>query len=273
MEKEYTQAFEYIAAQTKKRPKVALILGSGLGGFADMFQEKQVIRYQDIPGFSGTSVSGHAGELALCSDRGVEVAIMNGRFHYYEGISPDKIAIPVRALKLLGVDTLIVTNAAGGINEKFCRGDLMLITDHINLCGKNPLIGRNLDSFGLRFPDMSQAYSKELLEIAKKVAKKIDLPLKEGVYMYFSGPSFETPAEIRAARILGADAAGMSTVPEVIVANHCGINVLGISCITNMAAGVLQQPLTHIEVMETTEKVKEKFIELVKGIVEEMTKA
>lgn len=149
----------------------------------------------------------------------------------------------------------------------------MLITDHINLCGKNPLIGRNLDSFGLRFPDMSQAYSKELLEIAKKVAKKIDLPLKEGVYMYFSGPSFETPAEIRAARTLGADAAGMSTVPEVIVANHCGINVLGISCITNMAAGVLQQPLTHIEVMETTEKVKEKFIELVKGIVEEMTKA
>ena len=270
MEKEYTQAFEYIAAQTKKRPKVALILGSGLGGFADMFQEKQVIRYQDIPGFSGTSVSGHAGELVFCSDRGVEVAIMNGRFHYYEGISPDKIAIPVRALKLLGVETLIVTNAAGGINEKFCRGDLMLITDHINFAGVNPLIGKNDDQMGPRFADMSAAYSPELQVLAEETAGELGIELKKGVYAMMSGPNYETPAEIRALRVLGADAVGMSTVPEVLVAAHCGMRVLGISCISNMAAGLQQEALTHQEVQETGYMVKDKFQALLWSVLEKL---
>lgn len=270
MEKEYTQAFKYIAAQTKKRPKIGLILGSGLGGFADLFQEKQVILYRDIPGFSSTSVSGHAGELALCSDRGVEVAIMNGRFHYYEGISPDKIAIPVRALKLLGVDTLIVTNAAGGINEKFCRGDLMLITDHINFAGVNPLIGKNDDQMGPRFADMSAAYSPELQVLAEETAGELGIELKKGVYAMMSGPNYETPAEIRALRVLGADAVGMSTVPEVLVAAHCGMRVLGISCISNMAAGLQQEALTHQEVQETGSMVKDKFQALLWSVLEKL---
>ena len=175
-------------------------------------------------------------------------------------------------MKLIGVEKLIVTNAAGGVNKSFTSGDLMLITDHINMLGKNPLIGKNLDSFGIRFPDMSEAYSKELINEAKQIAKNIDLSLKEGIYMYFSGPSFETPAEVRAASILGADAVGMSTIPEVIIANHCGIKVLGISCITNMAAGVMEQPLSHIEVMETTEKIKSKFVEFVAQLIQQFSK-
>ena len=269
LEKRLEQATQYLKENCPYRPKVGVILGSGLGSYGDTLVGARHFLYENIPHFPVSTVEGHVGRFVITD----HVICMQGRFHFYEGYDMGEVTFPIRVMKLLGVEKLIVTNAAGGINTEFGCGDLMLITDHINLCGKNPLIGRNLDSFGLRFPDMSQAYSKELLEIAKKVAKKIDLPLKEGVYMYFSGPSFETPAEIRAARTLGADAAGMSTVPEVIVANHCGINVLGISCITDMAGGVLQQPLTHIEVMETTEKVKEKFIELVKGIVEEMTKA
>ena len=184
----------------------------------------------------------------------------------------EDVTFPIRVMKLIGVEKLIVTNAAGGVNKTFTSGDLMLITDHINMLGKNPLIGKNLDSFGIRFPDMSEAYNKELINKAKQVAKDIDLSLKEGIYMYFSGPSFETPAEVRAAGILGADAVGMSTVPEVIVANHCGIKVLGISCVTNMAAGVMEQPLSHIEVMETTEKVKSKFVEFVAQLVEKFSK-
>ncbi len=177
----------------------------------------------------------------------------------------ESVTFPIRVMKQIGIENLIVTNAAGGVNKAFECGDLMLI----NMLGKNPLIGKNIDSFGLRFPDMSEAYSKDMIETAKQVAKKINLSLKEGIYMYFSGPSFETPAEVRAARILGADAVGMSTVPEVIIANHCGIKVLGISCVTNMAAGVVEQPLSHIEVMETTERVKTKFVELVKTLVEQ----
>ncbi len=269
LEKKLEQAAQYLKENCPYRPKVGIILGSGLGSYGDTLVGARHFLYEQIPHFPVSTVEGHAGRFVITD----HVICMQGRFHFYEGYDMNEVTFPIYVMKLLGVEKLIVTNAAGGINTAFDCGDLMLITDHINLCGKNPLIGKNLDSFGLRFPDMSQAYSKELLKMAKTAAEKSNLDLKEGVYMYFTGPSFETPAEIRAARILGADAAGMSTVPEVIVANHCGIEVLGISCITNMAAGVLQQPLSHVEVIETTEKVKQKFIELVKNIVEEMVKS
>lgn len=195
---------------------------------------------------------------------------MQGRFHFYEGYSMDKVTFPVRVMKLLGVETLVVTNAAGSVNESFAPGDLMLITDHINFMGTNPLIGANDERFGPRFPDMSEAYSKELRKLAKQVAYKQNLDVKEGIYVGNLGPTYETPAEVRMARVLGGDAVGMSTVPEVIVARHCGMKVLGISCLTNMAAGILDQPLSHDEVMETSEKVKSRFIHFVKEIVREI---
>jgi purine-nucleoside phosphorylase len=192
---------------------------------------------------------------------------MQGRFHYYEGYSFDKVTFPVRVMKELGVDTLIVTNAAGGVNESYVPGDLMIITDHINFTGNNPLIGPNDSRLGARFPDMSEAYSKELSATAKEIASRLNIDVKEGVYVGFSGPTYETPAEIRMVRTLGGDAVGMSTVAEVIVARHGGIKVLGISCITNMAAGILDQPLSHDEVIETTEKVKANFLRYIKEIV------
>ena len=197
---------------------------------------------------------------------------MQGRFHYYEGYSFEKVTFPVRVMKGLGVETLIVTNAAGGINEGFSPGDLMIISDHINNMGANPLIGPNDVRLGARFPDMSEAYSKDLRKLAKQTATKLNLEVKEGVYVAFTGPTYETPAEIRAFRILGADAVGMSTVPEVIVARHSGLRVLGISCITNMAAGILDQPLSHAEVIETTERVKVNFLSYVKELVKTITK-
>lgn len=252
MESKLQQAANYLQQNCPHRPKVGVILGSGLGSYGDSLADAMYFPYQDIPNFPISTVEGHAGRFVITD----KVICMQGRFHYYEGYDMNDVTFPIRVMKLLGVEKLIVTNAAGGVNRAFIGGDLMLITDHINMLGKNPLIGKNLDSFGIRFPDMSEAYSKNLIQIAKKVGKKIGLDLKEGIYMYFSGPSFETPAEVRAAAILGADAVGMSTVPEVIIANHCGIQVLGISCVTNMAAGVVEQPLSHIEVMETTEKSK-----------------
>jgi purine-nucleoside phosphorylase len=199
---------------------------------------------------------------------GVPVLVMQGRFHYYEGYSLQQITFPVRVMKALGIGSLVVTNAAGGVNTDYRPGDLMIIRDHINFIGNSPLIGPNLNEFGVRFPDMSQAYDKEYIEIAQRIAKELDVPVQEGVYLATSGPAYETPAEVRMIRTLGGDAVGMSTVPEVIVARHAGMRVLGISCISNAASGILEQPLSHDEVMETTEKVKATFIKLVKGITE-----
>ncbi|MFC0188389.1 purine-nucleoside phosphorylase [Fictibacillus aquaticus] len=266
----YQQAAAYITDKLNSAPEIGLILGSGLGVLADEIQSPTVIPYSEIPGFPVSTVEGHAGQLVIGELEGKTVIAMQGRFHYYEGYSMEKVTFPVRIMKLIGVKSVIVTNAAGGVNTSFKAGDLMLITDHINNIGDNPLIGANESSFGVRFPDMSEAYTKELMETARKVSRKLEIPMQEGVYVANSGPSYETPAEVRMLRVLGADAVGMSTVPEVIVARHSGMKVLGISCISNLAAGILDQPLTHDEVMETTELVKSNFLALVKGIVKEM---
>jgi purine-nucleoside phosphorylase len=267
-----TNAVTFLQTKYKQMPKIGLILGSGLGVLADEIKNPVKIPYSEIPDFPISTVAGHAGQLVFGLLEGVEVVAMQGRFHYYEGYSFDKVTFPVRVMKGLGVETLFVTNAAGGINENFAPGDLMLISDHINNMGSNPLIGPNDDRLGVRFPDMSEAYSKELRDIAKEKATKLNLNIKEGVYVAFTGPTYETPAEIRAFRTLGADAVGMSTVPEVIVARHSGIKVLGISCITNMAAGILDQPLSHEEVIDTTERVKANFLMYVKELVKTIVK-
>lgn len=260
-------AASYINEKLPQQPKIGLILGSGLGVLADDIVNPVKIPYNEIPGFPVSTVEGHAGQLVCGQLSGVEVIAMQGRFHYYEGYSMDKVTFPVRVMKELGIEKLIVTNAAGGVNESFEPGDLMIITDHINNMGTNPLIGPNDSRFGVRFPDMSEAYSRNLRAVAKEVAEKNNLSIKEGVYLGNPGPVYETPAEVRMIRTLGGDAVGMSTVPEVIVANHAGIEVLGISCISNMAAGILDQPLSHDEVIETTEKVKSSFLLLVNEIV------
>lgn len=263
-------ATSYINSKTGKSPQIGLILGSGLGVLAEQINQPIILPYTQIPGFPVSTVEGHAGQLVLGELCGKTVVAMQGRFHYYEGYSMDKITFPVRVMKLLGVKTLIVTNAAGSVNETFKPGDLMIITDHINMMGMNPLIGANDERFGPRFPDMTEAYSKELREVANQVAKKQGLDVKEGIYVGNTGPTYETPAEVRMARVLGGDAVGMSTVPEVIVARHCGLKVLGISCLTNMAAGIVDQPLSHAEVIETTEKVQKSFLCFVKEIVTEL---
>lgn len=264
------EAAEYITEQTAARPEIGLIMGSGLGVLGDHIQDAVVIPYHDIPHFPVSTVEGHAGELLIGSLSGRTVVLMRGRFHMYEGYGPELTAFPVRVMKALGVQSLLVTNAAGGINLHFASGNLMLISDHINLTGKNPLIGPNDDELGVRFPDMSEAYSKRLRAIAGEIAKEQGIVLQEGVYVGLLGPSYETPAEIRMLRTLGADAVGMSTVAEVIAARHSGIEVVGISCISNMASGILDQPLSHAEVMETTERVKSQFLELVTSLIARM---
>lgn len=248
-------------------PEVGLILGSGLGVMADTLENPVVINYGDIPHFPVSTVAGHAGELVAGEIEGKKAVIMKGRFHLYEGYDVKKVTLPIRVMKELGVRTLIITNAAGGINESFEPGDLMLIRDHINFMFRNPLIGPNDEALGVRFPDMSEPYSGRLRELARKAAESQGLSLREGVYLGLLGPSYETPAEIRMMRTLGADAVGMSTVPEVIAARHAGLEVLGISCISNMAAGILDQPLSHAEVMETAERVRETFVKLVRGVL------
>lgn len=263
-------AAEYIRSRSAHSPKVGLILGSGLGVLADHIEQPVTIAYKDIPYFPQSTVEGHAGELLIGTVHGTPVVLMKGRFHMYEGYGPELTAFPVRVMKELGVSTLLVTNAAGGVNTSYSPGDLMLISDHINLTGKNPLIGPNDEELGPRFPDMSQAYSRRLRETARRIAAEKGVPLQEGVYAGLLGPSYETPAEIRMLRTLGADAVGMSTVSEVIVARHAGLEVLGISCISNMASGILDQPLSHEEVMETTELVREKFLSLVLAIIPKM---
>lgn len=264
------EAASFLKEKFEETPTIGLILGSGLGVLADEIENPVKIPYNEIPNFPVSTVEGHAGQLVFGTLKGAKVIAMQGRFHFYEGYSLDKVTSPVRVMKELGVETLIVTNAAGGINESFQAGDLMLITDHINNMGTNPLIGPNDANIGVRFPDMSQSYDLKLRDLAKQKANELKIKLQEGVYVGNTGPSYETPAEVRALRILGGDAVGMSTVPEVIVAKHSGLNVLGISCISNMAAGILDQPLSHDEVMETTEMVRANFLNLVKGIVEKI---
>ncbi len=267
-EENINKASKYILEKTKYKPEIGLILGSGLGALADEIENAEFYQYSEIPHFPISTVQGHAGRLVIGELKGKTVVAMQGRFHYYEGYTMQEVTFPIRVMKLLGIKTLIVTNAAGAVNENYKPGDLMLIKDHINLSGNNPLIGKNLEDFGPRFPDMSDPYNKILGKKVKDVAKKLSVPLQEGVYTCMSGPTYETPAEIKMVRILGSDAVGMSTVPEVIVANHSGVKVIGVSCITNMAAGILEQPLNHKEVMETSEIAREKFVKLMKGIIE-----
>lgn len=260
----------YIKARASESPTIGLILGSGLGVLADEIKDRTVIPYGDIPHFPKSTVEGHVGQLVIGKLGNKTVVAMQGRFHFYEGYSLKEVTFPVRVMKNLGVEKLIVTNAAGGVNTTYTPGDLMLINDHINLMGTNPLIGSNAHEYGPRFPDMSEAYNKDLRKLAKEVAQSQGFTFKEGVYVGLTGPSYETPAEIRYLRAIGVDAVGMSTVPEVIVANHSGIKVLGISCITNMAAGILEVKLSHDEVMETAEAIKERFLSLVREIIAKM---
>lgn len=260
----------FLKEKFSQQPKIGLILGSGLGILAEEIENPVKIPYGEIPDFPVSTVEGHAGQLVFGSLHGVSVVAMQGRFHFYEGYTMDKVTFPVRVMKELGIESLIVTNAAGGVNESFSPGDLMLISDHINNMGTNPLIGPNDAELGPRFPDLSEAYSRELRKTAKEVAKSLQINVQEGVYVGNTGPVYETPAEVRMLRSLGGDAVGMSTVPEVIVARHSGMNVLGISCISNMAAGILDQPLSHDEVIETTEKVKATFLRYVKELVKEI---
>jgi len=248
--------------------KIGLVLGSGLGSYAERIQNKRFLAYSEIPGFPQSRVEGHAGRFVVGELFGKTVVCMQGRFHYYEGYPQAQLAIPIRAMKRLGVEKLLLTNAAGGVNLDFLPGDLMLISDHINFSGSHPLIGENDASFGPRFPDQTNVYDRQLRAGVKAAANEIGVTLREGVYMMFSGPTFESPAEIVFARTVGADAVGMSTVPEAIAATHCGIQTIGISLITNMAAGILNQPLSHEEVQETAALASERFSRLVDRIVE-----
>ena len=267
--KKLTQSADFIKERIGKLPEIAIILGSGLGPLVDEIDGAVEIDYRDIPNFPSTTVEGHAGKLISGVLSGKRVLVMKGRFHFYEGYDISQVIFHIRIFKLLGIERLIVTNAAGGINGTFRPGDLMLIRDHISFFAPSPLRGQNLGEFGVRFPDMSRAYDRELSELALKVAEREGIEVKQGVYIFAQGPMYETPAEIKAFQVMGADAVGMSTAPEVIVAIHGGMKVLGISCITNMAAGILDKPLSHIEVMETAKIVGEKFKRLVKSIVKE----
>ncbi|MBA3692343.1 MAG: purine-nucleoside phosphorylase, partial [Acidobacteria bacterium] len=279
------EAAEFIKSKYNKEIKIAVVLGSGLGAFADEVENAVKIPYEEIPNFAQSTVEGHAGRLILGEVEGVSVAVQQGRFHYYEGYGIEQVVFPVRMLGLLGVKSLILTNAAGSVNTDFKQGSLMLIRDHINLMGINPLRGKNDERFGVRFPDMTEVYSLEYQEIviaeAKKMAQEkavrreietgkkqtINYFLRRGVYCGLSGPSYETPAEIRLLRLLGTDAVGMSTVPEAITARHTGMNVIGISCITNMAAGISGDVIHHEEVMETGARVAATFKELLRRVI------
>lgn len=255
-------AAAYISERISVVPQMGMILGSGLGDYADTLEDAVRIPYSQIPHFPQPSVSGHAGAMVFGKKNGKAVVVLQGRTHYYEGLPQREITLPVRVLAAIGVKQLLLTNACGGVNLSYAPGDLMLISDHLNLSGDNPLIGENLDAFGPRFPDMSDLYTASLRKTIKQIAASNGIPLQEGVYGMYSGPNYETPAEIRMFRVLGADVAGMSTVPEALVAGHCGMQVIGISCITNMAAGVLPQKLDHSEVMQTAALVHDKFQKL-----------
>jgi purine-nucleoside phosphorylase len=259
-----------IRARIKLQPRVAIVLGSGLGGFAEEFEQAVTIPYQEIPGFVTSTAQGHAGSLVVGAVERVPVLAMQGRVHYYEGYSLEEVTFPVRTFKLLGIDTLILTNAAGGVDVQLSQGALMVISDHLNLMGINPLRGPNDERFGPRFPDMSEVYSRELQELVVEEAKEIGVTVRRGIYAALAGPSYETPAEIHMLRSFGADAVGMSTVPEAIVGRHMGMKLLGISCITNMAAGISEQPINHEEVMETGERVRTTFTQLLRRVIKNL---
>ena len=261
------EAVAYIRSRWAARPSVGVVLGSGLGGFADEVTERVELPYAEIPGWPMATAVGHPGRLVLGKVSNVGVAVMAGRAHLYEGHSLEQVTFGVRVLGRLGIRSLVLTNAAGGINLSLERGGLVLISDHINLQGCNPLAGVNDEKAGPRFPDMSDAYSKCYRERAKRLAAEMGIPLGEGVYAAVLGPSYETPAEVRFLRIIGADLVGMSTVPEVIVANHMGIKVLGISCVTNMAAGILPQKIDHQEVLETAAMARESLVRFLKALL------
>lgn len=268
---EYQASADYLRSQLGGFvPKVAMVLGSGLGYLAEQVEDPISVPFYTIPYFRRSTAPGHAGRLVFGKLDGQNVAVMQGRFHFYEGYSFDEVTFPVRVLRLLGAETLIVTNAAGCVNVDWNAGDLMIIQDHIKLALNSPLCGPNMSEFGPRFPDSSYNYTPALRALAHEVADEHGINIREGVYMYMSGPQYETPAEIRAARILGADAVGMSTVPEVIIARHCGMDVLGITLLTNMAAGILDQPLTEEEVLTAAEAGKEKFSGVIRGVLAKM---
>lgn len=261
------KARQYIEHSTEVRPTIGVVLGSGLGGFAAELENRVDLPYSELPGWPGSTAIGHAGKLILGKVGALDVAVMAGRVHLYEGYSPAQVTYGVRVLNALGVRSMVFTNAAGGINLSLGRGSLMLISDHINLQGCNPLVGPNDDHLGPRFPDMSEAYCRQYRDTAKQVAEELGIPLTEGVYAAVLGPSYETPAEIRYLRTIGADVVGMSTVPEVIVANHMGIKVLGLSCVTNMAAGILPQKIDHSEVLETGAMVRDLLVRFLKALL------
>lgn len=262
------RAVEILSPLCGENCNIGLILGSGLGEYAERIENKRFVGYHEFPGFPQSRVEGHKGRFVIGELFGKTVVCMQGRFHYYEGYEQSQIALAVRVMKRLGVQKLLLTNAAGGVNLDFAPGDLMLISDHINFSGSNPLFGPNDDDFGPRFPDQSNVYDRDLRARVRAAANAAGVPLREGVYMMFSGPAFETPAEIVLARTVGASAVGMSTVPEAMTAAHCGIQTVGISLITNMAAGVQNQALTHEEVQQTAAAASEKFTRLVDRIIE-----
>lgn len=263
----FIETADYIKARIEDVPKTAIILGSGLGVLVDELENKIVMDYSEIPHFPVSTVEGHDGKLIFGTLNYVPVLVMSGRFHYYEGYDFNQITFPIRVFAKLGIQNLILTNAAGGVNLNYVPGDLMIIKDHINFSGVSPLRGKNLDEFGPRFPDMSNVYDNEILTIVESACSELGISVNEGVYAYLQGPNYETPSEIKALRTLGADAVGMSTVPEAIVAKHCGLRVAAISCITNMAAGILPKPLSHDEVKETAEFASRKFINLIRLMV------
>ena len=266
---QYQESADFIRAKIGSfAPKVAMVLGSGLGFLGDEVEDPICVSYRDIPHFKAYTAPGHKGRLVFGTLRGRNVAVMQGRMHHYEGYSYEEVGYAVRVLRLLGCDTLVVTNAAGGVNLDFQAGDLMLITDHIKIFMESPLRGENLPAFGPRFPDASHLYTPALQEVARTAARDLGIPLREGVYMYFPGPQYETPAEVRFARVAGADAVGMSTAPEVIVAGHCGMQVLGFTLVSNLAAGILDQPLSEQEVLDAAEACKDKFSRLVLACLE-----
>jgi len=265
------RAARFIRSRSNADVSVAIVLGSGLGGFADELANAVAIPYVDIPGFARATVEGHAGRLVIGEAVGVCIAALQGRFHFYEGYSLEEVTFPIRVLKLLGVRTLILTNAAGTLNIEFTPGSLMVISDHLNLIGDNPLRGQNDERFGPRFPDLTNTYGRELQDIVVNEANAMGLEVRRGIYAALAGPSYETPAEIHMVRTLGADAVGMSTVPEAIVARHMNMQVVGISCITNLAAGVSDRPVDHSQVMATGERVQESFTELLLRILPKLT--
>lgn len=270
LRKIYDVAYDIKAKISDFKPKIALILGSGLSAFAEELEVKYSIAFSDIEGFPKTGVAGHSGKFLFGTHKGKDIVILSGRVHYYEGYPMFDVVMPIRVLKMLGIETLIVTNAAGGVNESFDKGDIMLIKDHISLFCPNPLIGRNIEEFGTRFPDMSNAYDLDYIKLAKSIAQDIKFDLKEGVYCYQTGPSYESASDVKAVRTLGGDSVGMSTVPEVIVARHAGIRVCGFSYIANKAVGLTDEILTHEDVMSAFEISREKFFKLLNQLIEKI---